>query len=864
MIKDLKRYQLKLTPFQATKNWELDNIFNDNLLLLEQTGSDGSDIALGLEFLEYGDGSESPQTGSACDISLEQQDADRALFKEGQNISGLFYPDSDPKNSDGTYKRLVYSQYKSSFYNDFRNPTEIWGVENIDFELSKTKRYLAQGIQVFEIPRLVYGDKILPKSVVMHNQSQDNEYVVMDDGDGNLIAGINLFSHVQEIGKFGNDFTVGSSGFCNDYFNHVPPPSNSPSGSTVLIVSSGSAVLSWSYSSNDENGFNIEESLDGITYNNIFVLSSPDSRSYTDTLVFSGNTYWYRMNAFNNAGTSSYSNTASIFFSGSPVPPPSCITMSSFFNVAPTNDNLNIPEYVISSPISSVHRLVVSDAGLGNADVRSGVRNTWFINTDTNATLNIYTASRVHFQSGKLTNYAGGEWVFLDDGNVAETIAPNGADPINSIHILSFDANGNYVISSSVPHLGGRDSTAGQFGSGQDYVWVYTQDGTNVYLEQFNPLTNTFISEATLGTFSATSSAFYFGIHQLSYPAYGNIYSIDDSANSIKQIYVNCIANQPNGSGDQLEVYNITAFTNGSSPILSHVGSINLLADPYVGWSGGWVYVPLTKKVYIGAGSGSNFDPVILEINPQTLTIDFVYDLTQSPFSSNIFPVFVTFNDVTNALYFGSGNSDIGVIDPVLSSSVCVSSVASSAVGSQTMAVNQTTGKVYYPIASSSFGSNEIGIFNKAGSTSSLWPALLWDKSGDVIGDFSGSVVTDTTTGLNINCIVVEGNPSGGFFAPAALPIGTASYQGSSISAHVSIHSSASSVSPSNQTNVTVIYDLGGPDNSTLFTSPGLLPTGEFDFTIPDSPLLKVVTVFVLVSNATVIGTTVSMTAVLT
>jgi len=71
MIKELKKFQLKLTPFQATKNWELDNVYNEGVLLLEQTASNGEDLALALEFIDHGDGSEIPISGSDCDIALE-------------------------------------------------------------------------------------------------------------------------------------------------------------------------------------------------------------------------------------------------------------------------------------------------------------------------------------------------------------------------------------------------------------------------------------------------------------------------------------------------------------------------------------------------------------------------------------------------------------------------------------------------------------------------------------------------------------------------------------------------------------------------------------------------------------------------
>jgi len=93
-----------------------------------------------------------------------------------------------------------------------------------------------------------------------------------------------------------------------------------PFGSIVLSLASGSAILNWVYTNTEQDGFNIEKSTDGIIYNNIYILSSSISRSYTDINVSVNNTYWYRVNAFNDLGVSEYSNTPSIFF---PPPPPS-------------------------------------------------------------------------------------------------------------------------------------------------------------------------------------------------------------------------------------------------------------------------------------------------------------------------------------------------------------------------------------------------------------------------------------------------------------------------------------------------------------------------------------------------------------
>ena len=99
MIKLLKRYEIHTTPFEATKNWAINNIRNDNLLLYESTGSDDG-LPYALEYVDYGSNIAYPVPISSCDISLEQQDADLANLESGLNIIGIFYPELDPQNID--------------------------------------------------------------------------------------------------------------------------------------------------------------------------------------------------------------------------------------------------------------------------------------------------------------------------------------------------------------------------------------------------------------------------------------------------------------------------------------------------------------------------------------------------------------------------------------------------------------------------------------------------------------------------------------------------------------------------------------------------------------------------------------------
>jgi hypothetical protein len=218
MVKFLKKYQVQSNPFQASKDWNINNVDNDAVLLFESTGSDDG-LPLALEFVDYGDGTSQPVTQSSCDIALEQQEEDRAIVREGLKLTTIFYPETDPKNHDDTYKRMIYAQVNTMFYRSLRDVTKMLGVENIDLELGKTKRKISDLIRVYEIPRLVFGDKIVPNSIQIFDTTQDDDIVISDDGFGNLVAGPNVFSKHQSIGKFDMNFSTGSNTDCNSYLS---------------------------------------------------------------------------------------------------------------------------------------------------------------------------------------------------------------------------------------------------------------------------------------------------------------------------------------------------------------------------------------------------------------------------------------------------------------------------------------------------------------------------------------------------------------------------------------------------------------------------------------------------------------------
>ncbi|HEX8411802.1 MAG TPA: fibronectin type III domain-containing protein [Thermoanaerobaculia bacterium] len=88
-----------------------------------------------------------------------------------------------------------------------------------------------------------------------------------------------------------------------------PPPATLPAAPTALSAVAGKRkiTLSWTDNSNNETGFKIERSTDGVTFTQI---ATSTSASYTNGSLTTGATYHYRVRAYNSAGDSTYSNVA--------------------------------------------------------------------------------------------------------------------------------------------------------------------------------------------------------------------------------------------------------------------------------------------------------------------------------------------------------------------------------------------------------------------------------------------------------------------------------------------------------------------------------------------------------------------------
>jgi hypothetical protein len=176
---------------------------------------------------------------SAEDLKYDDPNKLKLRTREGSNISGTFYPIDHTKynsskelvNWDGTYQRLIYSNIKHLFYNDYfvehfdfnrnkklsiKNPLMLFGVESAEYHDPTViddidqgdiysgrrieRRVLDDKITVIEISQKNFGDRIKNDSVVVvDNSSSFDTIKIKDDGYTNLITDDYTFSDIKRI-----------------------------------------------------------------------------------------------------------------------------------------------------------------------------------------------------------------------------------------------------------------------------------------------------------------------------------------------------------------------------------------------------------------------------------------------------------------------------------------------------------------------------------------------------------------------------------------------------------------------------------------------------------------------------------------
>ncbi len=203
MIKNLQHNDIGLTPFIATTTWNPQNVRNSNLILWSSGSLSGS---ISMTYLDYGDGSTATSSiNSSCSLALSPQSGSILAYQRGLNISGTFFPTSsiyynsasNPLNLDYSYMRLVYTMHKNLFYNSYNNPSQIYGLENINLQAST--RLLTNVMDIFTLKQTQFGEKILPNSVRIVDTFGDEPYILIDDGNTHLKLSGSYFINYQKI-----------------------------------------------------------------------------------------------------------------------------------------------------------------------------------------------------------------------------------------------------------------------------------------------------------------------------------------------------------------------------------------------------------------------------------------------------------------------------------------------------------------------------------------------------------------------------------------------------------------------------------------------------------------------------------------
>ena len=203
MIKSLNRDDIQVTPFIAAKTWNLQNIDDTDLILWMSGSLTGSISHI---YIDYGDGTSTPITNSYCNLALQQTDPQFILnYQRGISSSCIYFPvdseyyntSSQPINIDGTFMGVVYNTNRQLFYNTYDNPTQIWGLENIN--LNTNHRLLTNTMDVFTFKKNQFGEKIIPESVFINDPLGEIEYNIIDDGNTNLILDGIYFSKFQQV-----------------------------------------------------------------------------------------------------------------------------------------------------------------------------------------------------------------------------------------------------------------------------------------------------------------------------------------------------------------------------------------------------------------------------------------------------------------------------------------------------------------------------------------------------------------------------------------------------------------------------------------------------------------------------------------
>jgi hypothetical protein len=195
------------------------------------------------------------------------------------------------------------------------------------------------------------GNGVYTKSTYGPVPQEGTVYVVAGNGGqlgGGLFNHPAMFNSQNVLGSIILDINANrldakflkSNGTIGDYFTIVKGPTSppdDPSNLSATATSSSQINLAWTDNANNEDGFKIERSLDGVNFTQVATVGA-NVTTYSATGLQAGTTYYFRVRSFNTGGDSGYSNTASATTPAATIPTaPSGVTVTA---VSPSQLNV--------------------------------------------------------------------------------------------------------------------------------------------------------------------------------------------------------------------------------------------------------------------------------------------------------------------------------------------------------------------------------------------------------------------------------------------------------------------------------------------------------------------------------------------
>jgi fibronectin type 3 domain-containing protein len=145
----------------------------------------------------------------------------------------------------------------------------------------------------------------------------------------------------------------------------------SPSSLTATAIDPFSIRLVWVENSTNANGVTIERSTDGGTNWSTLITLAPNLNGYTDTGLTTGQSYSYRVSAFNWVGSSAASNTATAIGPVPPITPPTPTATT----VSLANTAVVTVSWVCSSTNVTAFHVERSDDGVSWSEIATTASN---------------------------------------------------------------------------------------------------------------------------------------------------------------------------------------------------------------------------------------------------------------------------------------------------------------------------------------------------------------------------------------------------------------------------------------------------------------------------------------------------------